>query len=1016
MKRNSIINLYGKNLIKEISSGLKNQNSLFNENFFSEKNVSNLNSFLIEKNLSISSIEYPFNQTNKNIRNNNEDEVNEIPQNFQKSKNSIMTNSRKESNHEEKTNSEFKSFLNKTNISFLVIYHDTTSKKIWDQLIFILILFTVSMTPIYLCLFENNQIFSLIEILIEIIFIIDFILNFFTTFLDRQENKVRKLRLIVENYVFSWFLFDLLILCPFDIISVFFPYNFIIFTVQKYYIIKFTLFKWIKMFRLIKLFKIESTGKFISILVLNDNYRLNRVFKFVFLFLILTHIASCFFIFIGFTTLNDLNWIHNANLLECSKFDLYIASLYYMLVTIYSVGYGDILPINIWEKLAIIVFMFIGSMLYSYAVSSLSTIFSEKNKKYFEYKRKVSVLKSIDEENQLPSALYNKIKQNIKNDFKNNQNEKFEFIESLPSNIRNDLILLIYQSIKQQKFFNNQANDFLLFVLPFLKFHKILKTDVLISAGEIIDEMYFVLKGDLSLNLELKYENYEISQIKEGKHFGDLLIQTNELCPFELKCKCDFSELLVLKKSDYQKIKLSFIENILEILKESLIEFEIFNRRKQIIIEMFKNGESSKNIKKKMRQLNLLFLQWEFNNNSEKDIIYEDNNDLILNYDLKNLKVLMDYLDDPNFILNTLNGSKEHLNIISKNCSKRKSLFLKRNSQKYNELLNRIKKTDLYNPSLLQSGVKNTNNITREMNHSNDLGSEMNHSNDLSSFNSKSNKKKVFNKYYARLSKRINSQDNCKINKEKKFNNRMSNLFITENQIKNRVLANNNSFSLIKPQEILFYSSNDIFNFKKKLSPNNSILSEKFNQDFIIEKAVDLHLIYSREIENMNLLMKLKTNNVIQNQSFSIIKNCPQSFLSKNIENKSLYLNNRNTIDNIIYKMKANRDEKKLNQENNPFLNYNSISHLENNDKEKLNVKLKRDDENNFLNIKLKIPKKNYNDINIQDLSIFEDEKRLGKNLNRRLDNLIRLIKKFQDELIETEKFKLFNIERKLNF
>ena len=50
------------------------------------------------------------------------------------------------------------------------------------------------------------------------------------------------------------------------------------------------------------------------------------------------------------------------------------------------------------------------------------------------------------------------------------------------------------------------------------------------------------------------------------------------------------------------------------------------------------------------------------------------------------------------------------------------------------------------------------------------------------------------------------------------------------------------------------------------------------------------------------------------------------------------------------------------------------------------------------------------------DLSIFEDEKRLGKNLNRRLDNLIRLIKKFQDELIETEKFKLFNIERKLNF
>ena len=484
------------------------------------------------------------------------------------------------------------------------------------------------------------------------IFIIDFILNFFTTYLDSDENKVTKLKLIVENYVFSWFLLDLFILCPFDTISSFFPDNYIIFIVEIYYIIKFTLFKWIKMFRLIKLFKIQTTGKFISKIVLNDNNTLNRVFKFVFLFLILSHIASCFFIFIGFTTLNDLNWINYANLSECSNFDLYIASLYYILVTIFTVGYGDILPINTWEKLTMIVFMFVGSLLYSYAISSLSTIFSEKNTKYIEYKRKVLVLNSINEENQLPFTLYNNLKQNIKIEFEKNEIEKFEFLDSLPFNIRNDLTMVMYEStIKNHNFFFNQPNNFILFVLPLLKFHKVGKNDILISVGEIIDEMYFILNGYLSLNLESKYDNYEISLIKEGNHFGDLLIQTNESCPYELKCKSDFSDLLVLKKSDFLKIKLLFIDNIHEIFEESLIDLEIFNRKRQLIIEMFKNGESSKDVKKKMIQLNIYLMYRGFEEYFENDTEFEDINDFFFNYDLKSLKFLFDSLNDLKFIM-----------------------------------------------------------------------------------------------------------------------------------------------------------------------------------------------------------------------------------------------------------------------------------------------------------------------------------------------------------------------------
>ena len=83
-------------------------------------------------------------------------------------------------------------------------------------------------------------------------------------------------------------------------------------------------------------------------------------------------------------------------------------------------------------------------------------------------------------------------------------------------------------------------------MLPQLKFYKINKREVVISPGEIIDEMYFVLKGFLSLNLGPEYDSLEVSLIEQGNYFGDLLLLLNEICTYELKYKSDFSEILVL--------------------------------------------------------------------------------------------------------------------------------------------------------------------------------------------------------------------------------------------------------------------------------------------------------------------------------------------------------------------------------------------------------------------------------------------------------------------------------------
>ena len=55
----------------------------------------------------------------------------------------------------------------------------------------------------------------------------------------------------------------------------------------------------------------------------------------------------------------------------------YVTSCYWAVVTISTVGYGDITPTNVDEVLANIPLVFVGVSLYSYIISRMTLIFTE---------------------------------------------------------------------------------------------------------------------------------------------------------------------------------------------------------------------------------------------------------------------------------------------------------------------------------------------------------------------------------------------------------------------------------------------------------------------------------------------------------------------------------------------------------------------------------------------------------------------------------------------------------------
>ncbi len=603
--------------------------------------------------------------------------------------------------YESFSDEEIQEELNQKESNYFIIGHST--KQFWDDIIIIMIFYSAVTTPYSIAFSSQSHGFLFFnEIVLDFIFLTDILLNFFSAYKDTNDYIVVDHTKIAENYLKGWLIVDLLSL---------FPFNFFLFlsdlnkTNQEYennyhypfnsmleITSSFCVFRWIKVTRLFKLLKYDNYSelKFMS------NSKLNRVIKSACIFIILIHYSSCFFIYLGLIHYDPTkNWIYVTELCETCNADIYIASIYFNLVTIFSIGYGDITCQNNIEMSYNIFLLLIGVLLFSFAISSLSSLFSNIDNKTAIYTKKLNLLDTINFENNLSERLYKTLKRYITIEYNRNNNDRYELLDSLPTNIKNELTFYMYRVlIKNQKFFKDQSHDFILYVLPFLKSHKIHKNEILFSVGEFVEEAYLVVKGCLAMNLGPLYENLEIGVVRENSYFGDLLMNANEQSPYELKCKSKLSEVLVLKKSDFMKIKNAFNENVIKILRESYKTLEIVDKRRQQFLQLYFYENSVFGVKSIMKDLNIYLMKKGFNNYYYHNTDFENANEFLINNDFQT-------------IMRLIKGKEFQQN-------RRKTILLKKDFNKTKSRLSFASKSKIFSENfdknLNNESTKNTSN------------------------------------------------------------------------------------------------------------------------------------------------------------------------------------------------------------------------------------------------------------------------------------------------------------------
>lgn len=70
------------------------------------------------------------------------------------------------------------------------------------------------------------------------------------------------------------------------------------------------------------------------------------------------------------------NWVVSSGVVDKNIYEKFLTAFYWAVVTVATVGYGDITPVNKFERGLAVVIIVIGVAYYSYVLGNLSFLFS----------------------------------------------------------------------------------------------------------------------------------------------------------------------------------------------------------------------------------------------------------------------------------------------------------------------------------------------------------------------------------------------------------------------------------------------------------------------------------------------------------------------------------------------------------------------------------------------------------------------------------------------------------------
>ncbi|OQR81564.1 Voltage-gated Ion Channel (VIC) Superfamily [Thraustotheca clavata] len=397
----------------------------------------------------------------------------------------------------------------------------------WDLGLACCVMYTTAVVP-YRVTFSIDAagFFSVLESAIDIAFFIDIIFSFRTGIINPSTGMpYYNKKHIALAYLKGWFSVDLISTIPISTVVTWFYPN-----IKTNALNTARIFRSLKLARLLKLARMRKIGMIISKWEEEGfaNQSLLSLLKILFFVFFLAHLVACVWFYAA--TTNSYSWASVAGFMADDhahkQFLQYLSSLYWAIVTMATVGYGDIVPKTKVEVILAMFVMVIGVVMFGYVIGNITALVDNLSASSRMHTERMTSIKEYIIARNIPKPIGKRLLDHYEYYYR--QRSVFDedvILKNLPSVLRHEVVHHVLRKFISRidflsEFHEGLVSDMAVAMHPFF----ITKGDGIYLQHEIAAHVFFLMKGTAVLTKSYANQlgEMELLHLSPGMHFGEV--------------------------------------------------------------------------------------------------------------------------------------------------------------------------------------------------------------------------------------------------------------------------------------------------------------------------------------------------------------------------------------------------------------------------------------------------------------------------------------------------------------